>query len=61
MAIKTFIPTLVKIVHAVCFYTAKYDSQIRQHLPEGAIAPYNALRSACAVFTEAVGAIPKNP
>lgn len=61
MAAKTFIPTFVRIVHAVCYYSAKYDAQIRQNLPSGAIPYYNALRSACAAFNEAVGALPKNP
>lgn len=61
MALRTFLPTFVKIVHAVCYYSAKYDQQLRKALPENAIPAYNVLRSACAAFTEIVGSDPINP
>lgn len=58
MSARTYIPQIIKIVHTVCVYCVRYDAQIRAHLPEGTETAYNALRTACTAFLDAVGTLP---
>jgi len=50
MATRTWIPALYDTLHLVCVYTARWDAQIRVHLPSDAIPAYEALKVACDVF-----------
>ena len=62
MSIRTYLPKLIAITKLICVYTARYDQQIRENLPEGAIPAYDALRAACDVFLAVTaGLIEPNP
>jgi hypothetical protein len=50
MTERTWLPTLLRILHVVCVYTARWDAQIQAHLPSGALAAYEALKAACDAF-----------
>jgi hypothetical protein len=47
---RTWLPTLALIAHTLCVYMTRWDSRIREHLPEDAVAAYDALKEACDVF-----------
>lgn len=50
MGFKTFIPTLVALLHKVCVYIARYRAIIVTFLPEGGEAKLNAIVLACEAF-----------
>jgi hypothetical protein len=50
MAFRTYIPTLVSILHQVCRYIVKYKETIVQFLPEGGEAALDGIVTACNVF-----------
>jgi len=50
MASKTFIPTLVLLLHKVCTYIVKYRETITRFLPEGGDAALSGIVTACEVF-----------
>lgn len=54
MARKTFIPTLIYMLHRVCRYIVRYRDTIITHLPEGGAALLDAVYVACLAFTDAV-------
>lgn len=47
---KTYLPTLLVLVRAVCIYTQKYDLVIRRNLAGEALTAYEAFRVACDAF-----------
>jgi hypothetical protein len=47
---RTWLPTLALLAHVLCVYMTRWDARIRQHLPEEAVASYEALKAACDVF-----------
>lgn len=61
MSARTYIPQLIRIVRVVCVYTVRYDAQIRSHLPEGAVEPFNAMVAACSALLTAIGDLPILP
>lgn len=50
MAVKTYIPTLVHILHRCCVYIARYRAVIVTFLPEGGDAKLDAIIAACEAF-----------
>lgn len=50
MARKTYVPTLVWLLHRVCVYIARYRSVIVEYLPEGGSAALDAVLLACEAF-----------
>lgn len=50
MSSRTWLPALARLGHLLCLYMTRWDVQIREHLPPEAIAPYEALKTACEVF-----------
>lgn len=52
-----YIPTLIGIVDRFCKYNARYQVTIRNNLPDGMKAPYEALLVACDVFMAAVATV----
>jgi len=50
MSFKTYIPTLVMILHKTCVYIARYRAIIVTFLPEGGEAKLNAIVVACEAF-----------
>lgn len=54
MAKKTFIPTLLLILHRACVYIVRWNDQLRRYLtPEQEIL-MDAVYTACKAFTDAV-------
>lgn len=49
MAKKTYLPTLVTILHRACVYIARYRAQMIAAAPEGFEAAVDALVTACEV------------
>lgn len=47
---KTYLPTLLRLVRAVCLYTQRYDRIIRDNLDGDALTAYEAFRLACDAF-----------
>ena len=47
---RTWLPQLLYVIHLVCVYTARWDGQIREHLPPTAVPAYEALKTACDAF-----------
>jgi hypothetical protein len=47
---KTFIPTLVHILHEACVYIARYKSTLVKFLPEGGDAALEGIVTACEIF-----------
>lgn len=54
---KTFIPTLLFILHRLCRYMTRYDSQLRKNIPTAALPAYDAVRTACDAFLAVMAAI----
>jgi hypothetical protein len=50
MSAKTYIPTLVAILHTVCQYIVKYKMTIVKFLPEGGDAALDGIVTACDIF-----------
>jgi len=50
MAGKTFLPTLVHMLHMMCVYIARYRKVIISYLPEGGEAKLDAIVTACEIF-----------
>lgn len=58
MGARTYIPQLIKIVYTVCKYATRYRSQILEHLPPAAVAPFNTLADNCQTLLDAIGVLP---
>lgn len=59
MAFKTYLPALLAIMHQLCKYMIKYETQIKSHLPtDGQKAAFDALLAACMAFRAIYPAIP---
>lgn len=51
---KTYVPTLIRLVHALCMYITRYQDRIRSNLAGDALAAFDALSAACTAFVIAV-------
>ena len=47
---KTFLPSLVHLLHKLCMYIARYRAVIVTFLPEGGEVKLDAIVSACEAF-----------
>lgn len=54
MAKKTFIPTLVLILHRVCTYIVRWNTQLRRYLTPEQEALLDAVYLACQAFTNSI-------
>lgn len=54
MAVKTYIPTLVRVLRRVCVYITKYRVVLEQFLPTGGKAALDGIVTACEVFMDIV-------
>lgn len=50
MAKKTFLPTLVKLLHRACVYIVRYRAVMLTNLPENGAALLDAIVVACEAF-----------
>lgn len=50
MAGRTYLPTIVHLLHKLCVYIARYRMAIIQYLPEGGEAKLDAIVLACEAF-----------
>lgn len=51
MAVRTYLPTLVRALHQICKYIVRYRPVIEQNLDEQGKTLLNAVVAACEAFT----------
>jgi len=47
---RTYLPTLVRILHSACVYIVRYRNQLIAHLPSNGAALLDAIVTACEAF-----------